>query len=86
MTNPTSPLLATTTSLQVKIVVDPPNILAFLAALHRVHKVVSAMPEQLSFTLYHNPKVPGEFKYVEDWNASLEWVMAVSSCFEVKSR
>jgi hypothetical protein len=40
------------------------------------------MPEQLSFTLFHDPKVPGEFKYVENWNARPEWVMAVSSGFE----
>jgi hypothetical protein len=77
-TDPFPSVTVTTTFLQVKITVDPINIAAFLDALKPVHELVTALPEFVSFTLYHSPNVPGEFKFVETWNTSVEWALKVS--------
>lgn len=67
-----------TTSIQVKVFVDPSNAPEFLAAFKRAKAVATAQPENIFSTLYRNPDAPGEFKYVEDWNASMEWILKVS--------
>jgi quinol monooxygenase YgiN len=73
-TTPSHPI----TSIQVKITVAPSDASAFLSALGRVHAIVSALPGNISFDLYQNPEVPGEFKYIENWSATSEWILAAS--------
>jgi hypothetical protein len=65
------------TSIHVKVFVAPSDITIFLAALERAQAVVGALPESVSFDLFQNLDMPGEFKYIENWNASLDWIMAV---------
>jgi quinol monooxygenase YgiN len=67
-----------TISIHVKVTVDPSNVKPFIAAFNRAKAVSIALPECLSSELYVNPNVPGQFKYVEDWHATLEWIMDVS--------
>ncbi|KAF2828700.1 hypothetical protein CC86DRAFT_368857 [Ophiobolus disseminans] len=74
-----TPQAAITTSVHVKVIVDPVNTAAFLAALKRAQTVVTALPESVSWELYHKPEAPGEFRYTENWNASLEWIMAAAA-------
>lgn len=78
MSQATFPPARATTSIHVKVSVDPSNAAAFLADLKKAQSEVITYPENVSWDLYHNPEAPGEFKYIENWNASLEWVMAVS--------
>lgn len=67
-----------TTSIQVKVFVDPSNALEFLAAFKRAKAIATAQPECISSNLYRNPNALGEFKYIEDWNATVEWILNVS--------
>lgn len=67
-------------SLHVKITIDPSNSDAFLEALKPAYDAVCAEPECIFFEVYHDSKQPGVFKFVENWNASVEWMMNVSFC------
>lgn len=69
------------TSIHVTITVDPSKASAFLEAFKSVRTLLVATPENLATYMYRNPKVPGEFKLVENWNADQAWVMAVSDQF-----
>ncbi|KAH7400888.1 hypothetical protein DE146DRAFT_654300 [Phaeosphaeria sp. MPI-PUGE-AT-0046c] len=82
-----------TTSIQVKVFIEPSDAPEFLAAFKRVKAMAIAQPENISSSLYRNPKAPGEFKYVEDWNASMDWIMktvatheTIKEFFEVRDR
>lgn len=66
-------------SLHVKITVAPENIQKFLDALKPAYDAVVAEPENTLFEVYQDPANPGAFKFVENWNASLEWLRDVSS-------
>lgn len=75
-----------TTSVQVKVFIDPSNAPELLAAFKRAKAIAIAQPENISSNLYRNPNAPGEFKYVEDWNASVDWILKVSIFFSVLRR
>jgi hypothetical protein len=78
MSNILASLPTTTTSLQIKFTVDPTSAAAFFAALKPVQAYVITLPEFVSLDIYHNPSMPGEFKFTEVWNASVEWIMKVA--------
>jgi len=50
-----------------------------LAALKPAYKAVIAEPENVFFEVFQNPENPGEFRFVENWNASVEWMLNVST-------
>jgi quinol monooxygenase YgiN len=52
--------------------------LTVLAALKPAYDGVIAEKENVFFEVYHNPQKKGEFKFIENWNASVEWFMTVS--------
>jgi hypothetical protein len=65
-------------SLHVKYTVDPSNVDAFLEALKPAYDAVTAEPENIFFEVYTSASEPGVIKFVENWNASVEWLMSVS--------
>jgi quinol monooxygenase YgiN len=66
-------------SLHVKVFIAPEDVPRFKEALKPVFDAVTAEPECLFFEIYYNPDKPGEFKWVENWNQSKEWLMSVST-------
>jgi hypothetical protein len=55
----------------------PENVDAFLEALKPAYDAVIAEPENVFFQVFQNPQNPGEFKFIENWNGSVEWFMSV---------
>lgn len=49
-----------------------------LAALKPAYEGVIAEPENTFFEVFQNPSNPGEFRFIEHWNATAEWFMSVS--------
>lgn len=68
-------------SLHVTITIDPSNIEKFFEALKPAYDAVIAEPECVFFEVYQSSSEPGVIKFVENWNASLEWLMDVSFSF-----
>ncbi|KAF1935836.1 hypothetical protein EJ02DRAFT_332320, partial [Clathrospora elynae] len=64
-------------SLHVHITVASENALKFLELLKPIYDAVIAEPENTLFEVYQNPEVPGEFKFVENWAQSKEWLIDV---------
>ena len=64
-------------SLHVKITVAPENAAKFLDFLKPAYDAVSSEPECVFFEVFQNPSVPGEFKFVENWHASVGWFKEV---------
>jgi len=65
-------------SLHVRITIAPENVPAFLEALKPAYDAVIAEPECTLFEVCQSPSEPGVFKFVENWNATKEWMMTVS--------
>lgn len=65
-------------SVHVKITVDPSNTEAFLKALKPTFESVIAEPLNTFFEVYQDEKTPGVFKLMENWNATLDYMMNVS--------
>lgn len=68
-------------SAHVKIVVAPSNIEPFLVLFKSAYDIIIAAPENVFFELYQNSAVPGEFKWVENWNASPEWLQVCTPSY-----
>ena len=66
-------------SLHVRITVTPENAAKFLEYLKPCYDVVSAEPECVFFEVFQNPATPGEFKFVENWHATVDWLKDVST-------
>jgi hypothetical protein len=66
-------------SLHVRITIAPENVPAFLEALKPAYDAVIAEPECTFFEVYQSPEEPGVIKFVENWNATKEWMMTVST-------
>ncbi|KAL1612776.1 hypothetical protein SLS60_001005 [Paraconiothyrium brasiliense] len=64
-------------SLHVTFHIDPSKISAFFTALKPAYDAVTAEPECVFFEVYQSPDTPGKIKFVENWNASVEWLMNV---------
>ncbi|CAO2657939.1 Nn.00g071990.m01.CDS01 [Neocucurbitaria sp. VM-36] len=60
-------------SVHVNITVAPENVSKFLELFKPCYEAVTAEPECVFFEVYHNPAAPGQFRFVENWNASAEW-------------
>lgn len=70
---------ASSISVHVKITVDPSQIDAFLTALKPTFEAVIAEPLNTFFEVYRDDKNPGVFRLVENWDATVEYMMNVSS-------
>lgn len=66
------------TSVHVTVTIDPRNEEAFLRALKPTFDAVCAESENTFFEVYKNSDKPGQFKFVENWNASKEWLIEVT--------
>ena len=66
-------------SLHVTLHIDPSQLSGFFAALKPCYDAVTAEPECVFFEVYQDPNVPGKIHFVEDWNASAEWLTTVST-------
>jgi hypothetical protein len=66
-------------SLHVKITIAPENVQNFISYFKPIYDVVAAEPECIFFEVYQNSAAPGEFKWVENWVQSVEWLQNVTS-------
>src|SRR5688500_2050766 len=64
-------------SFHVKYQVAPENVENFLAALKPVYDLVTVEPNCIFFEVYRSAEEPGLFRFVENWNATMEWLMNV---------
>ena len=65
-------------SFHIKITVAPENAEKFLAALKPVFEGFAAAPECTYFEVFQDPKNPGTFRFVENWNTAKEHMVEVS--------
>lgn len=65
-------------SVHITITIDPVHTEAFLTALKPSFEHVTAEPLNTFFEVYKDEKQPGVFKIVENWDASVEYMMGVS--------
>ncbi len=64
-------------SLHVQVWITPSNVDKFLAEFQRIFDAVTAEPELVYFELFQDPDDSGHFNWVENWNASVEWIASV---------
>jgi quinol monooxygenase YgiN len=64
-------------SVHITLYIDPNQLPTFFEMLKPFHDAVSAEPECIFVELYQSPDKPGVFKFVENWNASVEWMTNV---------
>lgn len=65
-------------SFHVTFHIDPSNVPAFFAALKPAYDAVTAEPECVFFEVYRSAETPGKIKFVENWDATLDWLKDVS--------
>lgn len=70
--------MATSLSVHVKAVIDPEKEEEFLKALEPTFKNITAEPLNIFAEVYKDPQNPGVFRFVENWNATLDHMMNVS--------
>ena len=70
----TSPSL----SIHITNYLKPDDVPAFLEALRPVYEAIIKERENIFFELYVDPENPGVVKWVENWNATTEWLTTVS--------
>jgi len=66
-------------SVHVKVTVDPSNTEAFLEALEPTFSNVKAEPLNVFCEVYKDGNNPGVFKFVENWNATMDHMMNVQT-------
>ncbi|KAF2736500.1 hypothetical protein EJ04DRAFT_511002 [Polyplosphaeria fusca] len=64
-------------SLHVKLTVAPESVDKFLEALKPAYDAVIAEPKCTFFEVFQNPNAPGEFKFIENWDATVDWLQNV---------
>jgi quinol monooxygenase YgiN len=67
-------------SVHVKLTIKPSCTESFLKALKPTLDATVAEPLNTFFELYRLEKEPGVFRLVENWNATADYMMNVSSC------
>ena len=66
-------------SLHVSIWIAPSNVPKFLEMWDPVFKAVTSEPNCLYFEMFQDPDDPGHFTWVENWDATVEWLGTVST-------
>ncbi|OAL54225.1 hypothetical protein IQ07DRAFT_584802 [Pyrenochaeta sp. DS3sAY3a] len=64
-------------SLHVSITVAPENAQKLLELFQPCYEAVTAIPECVFFEVFQDPDTPGKFRFVENWNASRDWIFDV---------
>ncbi|KAL4786805.1 glycoside hydrolase superfamily [Aspergillus varians] len=64
-------------SLHITLFIAEENVEKFFEAFRPVYEKVIAEPECTFFELYQSQSDPGEISLVENWSASVEWLMGV---------
>ena len=64
-------------SLHVTVYIAEDKVDDFFAAMRPCFEAVSAEPELLYFELFQDPASPGKISWVENWDASPQWLMDV---------
>jgi quinol monooxygenase YgiN len=64
-------------SVHIKVTVAPESVPKFFSLIKPAYDAATAEPECIFFEIYQNPAIPGEIKYVENWNQSVEWLRNV---------
>ncbi|KAF2496770.1 hypothetical protein BU16DRAFT_420983, partial [Lophium mytilinum] len=64
-------------SWHARITVAPENAEKFLQYLKPCMDAVLAEKECVFFQVFQDPSKPGSFMFIENWNASLEWMKTV---------
>jgi hypothetical protein len=72
-------------SLHVDIWIAPSNVSKFLEAFQTIFDTVTAEPELLYFEVFQDPNDAGHLSWVENWNASVEWLSTVCITLFVNS-
>ncbi|KAJ5088626.1 hypothetical protein N7456_012242 [Penicillium angulare] len=62
-------------SLHVTIYIDPSNVEKFFEYMKPAYDAVIAEPECRFFEIYQDPKEPGTLSWVENWDATPEWLV-----------
>lgn len=64
-------------SLHVSIFLSPADVPKFFEAFNPVFEAVVKEPELLYFEVFQDPDDEGHLSWVENWNASPEWLMTL---------
>ncbi|KAI0155726.1 hypothetical protein BJ166DRAFT_580519 [Pestalotiopsis sp. NC0098] len=70
-------------SVHITLTIDPARVNDFLVALKPTFDAVKSDPLNTYFEVFQDPRTPGVFKLVENWNASPEYMMKVQTQKEV---
>ena len=66
-------------SVHITITIDPSNNAAFLEALRPTFEAATQEPLNTSMEVFQDANTPGVFRIVENWNASIDYMMSVRS-------
>ncbi|KAL2862543.1 putative quinol monooxygenase [Aspergillus lucknowensis] len=66
-------------SVHITVVIAEENIPKFFEVFRQAFEKVTAEPECTFFEVYQSLENPGEVSWVENWSASLEWLMEVQT-------
>lgn len=64
-------------SVHITITINPLNNEAFLEALRPTFEAATKEPLNTSMEVFQDANNPGVFRIVENWNASVEYMMSV---------
>lgn len=64
-------------SVHITITIDPSNNAAFLEALKPTFEAATKEPLNTSMEVFQDANTPGVFRIVENWNATIDYMMNV---------
>ncbi|KAF2676953.1 hypothetical protein K458DRAFT_424314 [Lentithecium fluviatile CBS 122367] len=64
-------------SVHITLHIDPTKLDTFFEVVRTTYDAVTAEPENIFFEVYQSADKPGVFRFVEHWNASMEWMTNV---------
>ncbi|KAI7785984.1 hypothetical protein LA080_005645 [Diaporthe eres] len=68
-------------SVHITITIDPSNNEAFLEALKPTFDAATKEPLNTSMEVFQDANTPGVFRIVENWNASIDYMMNVGASY-----
>lgn len=69
-------------SVHITITIDPSNNEAFLKALRPTFEAATKEPLNTSMEVFQDANTPGVFRIIENWNASINYMMDVRSLYQ----
>lgn len=70
-------------SVHITITIDPSNNAAFLEALKPTFEAATKEPLNTYMEVFQDANTPGVFRIVENWNASIDYMMNVRSLLSI---